>query len=247
MRILIADDEPPARERLQSLLADIGGHEIVAEAGNGLEVIGQLAEARPDLVLLDIRMSDMDGMETARHLGKLMPAPAVIFTTAYEEHALAAFESDAVDYLLKPIRRDRLAQALDRARVVSQGRLAELSQHPHGETGARRHYLSAIVQGRIQLASVAEIRFFRADQKYVTAAWPGGELLLDDSLKDLEAEFSNRFLRIHRNALVALPHVEQLDRDREGNYEIRLRGLTETLKVSRRHLSHVRKALRAFG
>lgn len=247
MRILIADDEPPARDRLQALVEDIGGHEIIAEAGNGLEVIEQLAEARPDLVLLDIRMPGMDGLETARHLCKLTPAPAVIFTTAYEEHALAAFESDAVDYLLKPIRRDRLAQALERARVVTQGRLAELIHPPHGEGGGIRRYLSAIVQGRIHLASVADIRFFRAEQKYVTAAWPGGELLLDESLKDLEAEFGNRFLRVHRNALVALPHVERLDRDDDGNYEIRLRGLSETLKVSRRHLSNVRKALRAPG
>lgn len=245
MRILIADDEQPARARLQSLVEEIGGHQVAGEASNGLDVIQAIAQAQPEVVLLDIRMPGMDGLETAQHLAKLTPAPAVIFTTAYQDHALAAFESNAVDYLLKPIRRERLAQALERAQVVSRGRLAEIREREPG--GPARSYLSAVVQGRIQLASVAEIRYFRAEQKYVTAAWPGGELLLDESLKQLEQEFSSQFLRIHRNALVAIQHVERFHRDSDGNYAIQLRDMPAALKVSRRHLSHVRKALRNFG
>lgn len=245
MRILIADDEQPARERLRALVEDIGGHEVVAEAGNGLEVIARLEPAQPDVVLLDIRMPGMDGLETADHLGKLTPAPAVIFTTAYQDHALAAFESNAVDYLLKPIRRERLAQAFARAEVVSRGRLAEIRREE--STNAARSYLSAVIQGRIQLASLAEIRYFRAEQKYVTAAWPGGELLLDESLKQLEDEFGDQFLRIHRNALVALRHVTSLARDNDGTHEIHLRDMDTALKVSRRHLSQVRKRLRGIG
>ncbi len=245
MRILIADDEQPARERLRAMVEAIGGHEIAAEAGHGIEVIEQLDTASPEVVLLDIRMPGMDGLETAQHLCKLTPAPAVIFTTAYQDHALAAFETDAVDYLLKPIRRDRLAQALERARIVSHGRIAAIREHD--ATSQARSYLSSVVQGRIQLASVSEIRYFRADQKYVTAAWPGGELLLDESLKGLEEEFSERFLRIHRNALVAIPHVQRLERDTDGNQVIHLRDIDTPLKVSRRHLSQVRKTLRNMG
>ncbi|MCS3904161.1 two-component system response regulator AlgR [Methylohalomonas lacus] len=245
MRILIADDEQPARERLRALVEDIGGHDVVAEAGNGIEVIAQLEPAQPDVVLLDIRMPGMDGLETADHLSKLTPAPAVIFTTAYQDHALAAFESNAVDYLLKPIRRDRLAQAFARAEVVSRGRLAEIRREENSNVA--RSYLSAVIQGRIQLASLADIRYFRAEQKYVTAAWPDGELLLDESLKQLEDEFGDQFLRIHRNALVALRHVEALKRDNDGNNEIHLRDMDTALKVSRRHLSQVRKRLRGLG
>lgn len=245
MRILIVDDEQPARERLCGLVEELGGHEVVGEASNGLEVIRQLGTSQPEVVLLDIRMPGMDGLETAQHLGLLTPAPAVIFTTAYQDHALAAFESNAVDYLLKPIRRTRLAEALERAQVVSRGRLAEIREREPG--GPARSYLSAVVQGRIQLASVADIRYFRAEQKYVTAAWPEGELLLDESLKTLEQEFAGQFLRIHRNALVAIQHVERFDRDREGNYTVHLRDMPAALKVSRRHLSQVRKTLRSFG
>ncbi len=246
MRILIADDEQPARDRLRSMVEDIGGHEIAGEAANGLEVIDQLETASPEVVLLDIRMPGMDGLEPAQHLCQLTPAPAVIFTTAYQEHALAAFETDAVDYLLKPIRRDRLAQALERAQIVSRGRLAELREQDNGAPRARS-YLSSVIQGRIQLASVSEIRYFRADQKYVTAAWPGGELLLDESLKGLEQEFGDRFLRIHRNALVALPHILCFERDSDGHHVIQLRDVESPLKVSRRHLSQVRKTLKHIG
>ena len=242
MRILIADDEQPARERLRAIVDELGDHEVVGEAASGIEVIQQLGTASPDIVLLDIRMPGMDGLEAARHLCKLTPAPAVIFTTAYQDHALAAFDTDAVDYLLKPIRRERLAQALERAQVVSRGRLADLrADNPASQA---RGYLSAVIQGRIELASIHEIRYFRAEQKYVTAAWAGGEMLLDESLKALEKEFTGQFLRIHRNALVAIKHILRLERDAEGSHVITLRDIDNPLKVSRRHLSHVRKVLK---
>jgi len=245
MRVLIADDEQPARQRLRVMLEEIGGHEIVGEAASGIEVISQLDTATPEVILLDIRMPGMDGLETAQHLSKLTPAPAVIFTTAYQDHALAAFETDAVDYLLKPIRRERLAQAIERAQVVSRGRLAGLREHDTAPQA--RRYLSALIQGRIELASVSDIRYFRAEQKYVSAAWPGGELLLDEALKTLEEEFCDQFLRIHRNALVAIKHVVRLERDADGNHVIILQDMDKPLKVSRRHLSQVRKALRNMG
>lgn len=245
MKVLIVDDEAPARTRLARLLESIDDCELVGEAADGARAIELTEREAPDVLLLDIRMPGMDGLETARHLCKLTPAPAVIFTTAYQDHALAAFETDAVDYLLKPIRRERLAQAIERAQVISRGRLAGLREHDTAPQA--RRYLSALIQGRIELASVSDIRYFRAEQKYVNAAWPGGELLLDESLKALEQEFSDQFLRIHRNALVAVRHVESLERDSDGNHVIHLRGIGEPLKVSRRHLSQVRKRLRNVG
>jgi two-component system response regulator AlgR len=242
MRVLIVDDEALARERLKSMLADLPGWQVAGEAENGLEALLRAADCSPDVVLLDIRMPEMDGLETAHHLAKLNPAPAIIFTTAYQDHALAAFEAKAVDYLLKPVRGERLKEALERASVVSRGRLAEL--RAGGGEGPARRFLSAVLHGRIRIAPVAEIRCFRADQKYTVAIWPQGELVLDESLKMLEAEFAGQFLRIHRNALVALQHIEQLERDPSGNYHVRLRGLPEPLAVSRRHLSRVRGVLK---
>jgi two-component system response regulator AlgR len=240
MRVLVVDDEPPARVRLRGLLSDISGIELAGEAASGLAALELASADRPDVVLLDVRMPGMDGLEVARHLSRLPSPPAVIFTTAYETHALSAFEVHAVDYLLKPVRRERLAEALARARQMTRTRAEGLP----AQIGTARTHVSATQQGRLRIVPIAEVRYFLADQKYVTAGFPGGEILLEDSLRQLEVELSDGFLRVHRNALVALAHVEALARGEDGLYRVHLRGVPTHLAVSRRLLAGVRQRLR---
>ncbi len=241
MRIAIVDDEPLARARLRAQLEDDGLGEVVAEGGNGNEALAIVAGSAPDVVLLDIRMPGMDGLEAARHLMKLSHPPAVIFTTAYDEHALAAFEANAIDYLLKPIRAQRLRQALDKARALTgaQGEvLGELADP------AERSHVSGHVHGDLSLVAVTDILYFQADQGYVDVVWADGSMLIEESLRSLEQEFAQRFLRVHRNALVAVAHVTGLRRDDAGNHFVALRGCATELPVSRRLLHQVKIRLR---
>jgi two-component system, LytTR family, response regulator AlgR len=248
MKLLIADDEPLARERLRQLLAEIGDCAIVGEAANGYEALLRAHELKPEVALLDIRMPGMDGLEAARHIAALEQPPAVIFTTAYSDHALEAFEAQAVDYLLKPIERSRLEKALVRARRFgasqASGQLAsQLSaiSAAMGDAPARTH-ICATLHGGIQVVPVASIRYFQADSKYVTVRFPGGQVLIEDSLKALETEFAARFLRVHRNALAALAHIQALEKS-AGHWQVRLMEVPEPLEVSRRHLSEVRSRI----
>jgi two-component system response regulator AlgR len=243
MKILIVDDEALARERLCELIQELNPEMLISQAENGLQALESIKTGQPDIVLLDIRMPTMGGLEAAQHIAGLASPPSIIFTTAYQEHALDAFEANAVDYLLKPIRKQRLQTALQRANVLNRARLSELHL---AETDARTH-LSAIVLGNIQLVPVEEICFLKAEHKYVTAAWPGGELLIDESLKSLETEFPVQFLRIHRNALIAKNHIEGLEKDNNGSYYVRLRGMQTMLAVSRRHIREIKKAVKQLA
>jgi two-component system response regulator AlgR len=243
VKIVVVDDEPPARMRLSSIIEELGLGEVVAQAGNGRAALEAVEQAGAQIVLMDIRMPGMDGLEAARHLGKLEAPPAVIFTTAYEEHALAAFEANAVDYLLKPIRKERLAGALERARSLTRAQLEAL-ELDHCGPKARTH-LSATLQGNLRLVPVGEVRFLRAEHKYVTARHGQGELVLDEPLTQLEEEFGDRFLRVHRNALVAVEHVRGLSREADGRTCVMLAGVDERVEVSRRLLAAVRKVLKA--
>jgi two-component system response regulator AlgR len=242
-RVLIVDDEPLARERLRALLGDLGVAEVAGEAASGLEALDVAERERPDVVLLDIRMPGMDGLEAARHLSLLDPAPAVVFTTAYDAHALAAFEANAIDYLLKPIRPERLRSALEKAGALSAARAAAAGQaRPAAQ--ARAHF-SAPVKGSLRLVPLAEVRYLHAGQGYVSVFHPGGELLVEDSLRALEEELGEDFLRIHRNTLVAVAHVTALERGPLGGASIVLRDIAQKLPVSRRLLGQVRRRLRA--
>ena len=242
-RVLIVDDEPLARERLRALLGDLGVAEVVGEAASGLEALDVAVRERPNVVLLDIRMPGMDGLEAARHLSLLDPAPAVVFTTAYDAHALAAFEANAIDYLLKPIRPERLRSALEKAGALSAARAAAAGQaRPAAQ--ARTHF-SAPVKGSLRLVPLADVRYLHAGQGYVSVFHPGGELLVEDSLRALEEELGEDFLRVHRNTLVAVAHVTALERGPLGGASIVLRDIAQKLPVSRRLLGQVRRRLRA--
>lgn len=243
MRILIVDDEPLARRRLSSQIADLGVGEVVGEADNGIAALAEVAAQHPDVVLLDVRMPGMDGLEAARHLRRLPAPPVIIFTTAYDEHALAAFESQALDYLLKPVRSERLREALRRAEMFTAGREV-LAEEPRGALGRRRH-VSAIVGGTLRLMPIADVMYFHADEGYVSAVAADSWLLIEDSLRALEDEFGDDFVRIHRNALVQRAHVRALDKDASGNVVVVFDARAERLVVSRRLLSQVRKRLRA--
>lgn len=239
MKVLVVDDEAPARARLARLLESVDDCELVGEAADGSSAIELTERESPDVLLLDIRMPGMDGLEVARHVAGADPPPAVIFTTAYGDHALEAFETHAADYLVKPIRAERLAAALAGARRRNRAQLAALA-----EAGGPRTRLCARLGGELQLVAVEDVIYFQAEHKYVTVRHRGGELLIEESLKALESEFGERFLRIHRNALVAPARVAGLRRESDGGHRIRFHDIEDTLEVSRRHLPGVRRRLR---
>ena len=171
----------------------------------------------------------------------------VIFTTAYDSHALAAIEANAVDYLLKPIRKPRLQAALERATMLTRAQLAGLEavEQEGGESGRARTHISATLHGNLQLLPLGEIRYFRAEHKYVTARHPDGQLIIEDTLSALEDEFEERFLRVHRNALVAKAHIRGIERDANGHQFVRLDGIDDLVEVSRRQAPVIRRLLKA--
>ncbi len=244
MKILIVDDEPLARSRLRALLQDMREHEVLGEAGNGREAIERCAALEPDVVLLDIRMPGMDGLEAARHIAGAPLPPAVIFTTAYDDHALAAFESRAVDYLLKPVRAARLAAALANARRHTRAQLDVLQRTAAEEGGEVRTHICARVRNSLKLVATDTVFYFLAEHKYVTVRHSEGELLIEEALKDLAEEFAAAFTRVHRNALVADRYIGGLEKTAEGRQVITFRGIEDRIEVSRRHLAQVRRKLR---
>ncbi len=232
MRVLIVDDEPPARERLRSMVVEAGEFEVAGEAGHGEQAIDMVDKLTPDIVLLDVRMPGIDGLEVARHLATLPEPPAVIFTTAFDEYALQAFDSEAVAYLLKPIRAEKLRAALAKAARLTRPQLQQVAAAAREPT----HRLHIGVRGRdgLKLIPIEEVFYFHADQKYTTVKHLKGEDLIEDSLKTLEEEFSASFVRIHRNAVVNTRYLERIARDASGQHFVHLRGLPDALEVSRR-------------
>ena len=240
MKVVIADDEPLARERLRALLAAQDGVELVAEVGDGHAALHAAAEHGADLVLLDIAMPGIDGLEAARHLAAFDPRPAVVFCTAYDAHALSAFEAAAVDYLVKPVRPERLQAALERARTFTLGRERE---DPEAGSGQRTH-LCARLRGSLRLIPIEDVHYLQAEEKYVVVHHARGEDLIEESLKSLESEFGERFLRIHRNCLVSRHALAELRRGHDGQARVLLRGVDTQLDVSRRCVAQVREAIR---
>jgi len=244
LRVLIVDDEAPARRRLRELLEDCTAAlpiAVVGEAQNGREALDLLHSAPAELVLTDVHMPDMDGIELARHLGKLAHPPVVIFTTAFHEHALAAFDVNAVDYLVKPVRVQRLLAALQkvpRLRPVMTERVSHLP-------ASARRFLSVTERSRVVLVPVDDIVYLKAELKYITIRTPQREYLLEESLTRLETEFGTRFVRVHRNCLVARDYIRGFERrvndDGDAHWEVLLEGVDESLPVSRRQQYVVRE------
>ncbi len=240
LRILLADDEAPARNRLRELLADIPDVEIVGEADSGPEAVAMTTEHHPDVLLLDIRMPGMSGLEVAEHLQKSERPPAIVFATAYDEHAIQAFDLNAVDYLMKPVRLERLANALKKARALLPAQLEAL--RPLRQ--ARTHF-SVSERGRVLLVPVDQVIYLRAELKYLTVRTLEREYLIEDSLTQIEQEFPQRFVRLHRNCLAARAVIrgfeKQVEADGEVHWVALLQGLSDTLPVSRRQQHIVRE------
>ena len=252
LRLVIADDEAPARARMRELLGDIQHDQptqIVGMVGNGEEALRLLGQETVDVILADIRMPQMDGVMLADRLKTLPNPPLVIFTTAYDEYALQAFEVSAIDYLMKPVRAVRLADALEKVRA----RLPRTSEAHDSLNGGGRRQLCVSETGRVLFVRVEDILYLKAELKYVTVFTRGREYLLDESLSQIENEFSDYFLRIHRSCLVARHAIYGVERAgfrgnlaegaAEGNWQIILHDVKERLPISRRQWPAVRKAL----
>lgn len=241
LRVLIVDDEAPARNRLRELLADCAqalAVEVAGEAANGLEALNLLPQRAADVVLLDIRMPQMDGIEFACHVQKLPQPPAIIFTTAYDSYAIRAFEVNAVDYLLKPIRSERLISALRKARALTPSGLLALQQ----EAGRARSHLSVYERGKILLVPIGDVVYLKAELKYITVRTQERDYLLEESLTRLEQEYARHFVRIHRNCLVARAYISGFEKaesiapggEGQSNWVVLLKGVDEKLPLSRR-------------
>ena len=235
--ILIIDDEQPARERLRRLVDNLSGFQVAAEAGSGLEALECIRELDPDILLLDISMPGMDGMALARVLQQGGAAPAVIFCTAYQDQALRAFEVEAVDYVVKPVRAERLQQALEKASRYLGG----------SERGEQEHFLRSTVGGKVLLTPIHRVICLLAEDKYTTVIHEQGNTVIDESLTELEQRFPSLFFRVHRNALVSRKHLRGLERTPEGNTQALLSGTDRRPEVSRRNISALRKLLSNLG
>jgi two-component system response regulator AlgR len=243
LRVFIVDDEAPARDRLRALLEDIGAEiatQVAGEAKDGVEALAHIPRSGAQVVLLDIQMPGMKGLEVARHLARLEPPPAVVFVTAHDRHAVEAFELNALDYLLKPVRAERLAAALRKALAAGAPGAEQLER----AASTAREYLSVSERSRIVLVPVRDIVYLKAEQKYVTLRTREREFLVEESLIALEREFAERLVRVHRNCLVMRSAIRGFERASgahdEAHWEVVLDGVPERLAVSRRQWPQLR-------
>jgi len=241
MNVLIVDDEQLARQRLKKLLSSNSGYQIIGEANTGEDALRKAQASHPDVILMDIRMPGMDGIEAANYINRLDKPPAIIFTTAYSDHALKAFETHAIDYLLKPIKKNRLEAALDAAKRMNKAQLSQLREE---ETVRQREKICVKNRGSLELIPVEDIIYFKADQKYVTLRTADQEYLIEESLKILEEEFI-QFIRIHRNALVAQHVMHGITKNDDGHACVSFNDVDDLLEISRRHLPTIRKKIRS--
>jgi len=242
VKILIVDDEQLARQRLRHMLSKSEKHTLVGEAATGEQALALAQNLKPDLVFMDIRMPGMDGLEAANYLSRLPRPPAIVFTTAFSEHALSAFDSNAVGYLLKPVKQEQLDQAIQSAGRLNRAQLNQLKQDENPNT---RSKICVKIRGTLELVPIEDIIYFKADQKYVTLRTDEHEYLIEESLKALESEFANSFIRIHRNALVSRDYIHGLQKNEQGHVCLNFKDIDDLLEVSRRHLPDIRKIIKS--
>jgi two-component system response regulator AlgR len=242
MELLIVDDEALARQRLLRMVEKIEGFQVVAEADNAEAALASIITYDPDIVLLDIRMPGRDGLSLAKDISELEDPPVVIFCTAFDQYALDAFGTNAVGYLLKPVKAEQLLQVLEKAQRLN--KIQRLAVQQTARLEIQRSHISAKTRRGVELIPIDAIRYFLADQKYVTVYHRGGEHLLDETLKELEEEFVGHFVRVHRNSLVSIKHIAALERNAQGQYQIRLVDSDARPLISRRHVSGLKELLK---
>ncbi|MBT8049455.1 MAG: response regulator transcription factor [Xanthomonadales bacterium] len=233
LNILIIDDEKPARDRLHRLLDALPKYDVAGEAANSAQAIELIRQLNPDILLLDISMPGMDGMSLARVLQEGGASPAIIFCTAYQDQALNAFEVEAVDYLVKPVRGERLEKALNKAQRLLGQEKAPLEEH----------YVRSSVGGKVVLTPVHRVICLLSEDKYTTVVHEKGATVIDESLTELEQKYPGMFFRVHRNALVSRKHLRGLQRTSDGQTQVLLSGTDRKPEVSRRNISSLRKLL----
>ena len=239
MKYLVVDDEHLARTRLHELIKRVAPDAEVIEAENGEQAIDMYEEHQPQLVLVDIRMPGIGGIELAYHLSSLDPPPAVIFTTAHNEYALQAFDANAIDYLLKPIQLERLKRALNKAEPLTSQQSDAL-----GEGEEERTHIAVREKGRLKLIALSDIGFFKAENKYVIVKSREGEYLINETLNQLEKNLGEEFVRIHRNALISTRYLEGMEKVDIDKWQVFFREFDEKLEVSRRQKPIIRNWLR---
>lgn len=244
MDILIVDDEVLARQRLVRMVEKIDGFCVIAEADNADDALVAITQHDPDIVLLDIRMPGRDGLHLAQDIAELEDAPAVIFCTAFDQYALDAFGTNAVGYLLKPVKAEQLLQVLDKASKLNKIQRVAAQKTTISKTENQRTNITVKTRRGVELIALDDVRYFLADQKYVTVYHRTGEHLLDETLKELEEEFGARFVRVHRNSLVSIKHIEALERNAQGQYQVRLADTELRPVISRRHVSNLKELLK---
>ncbi|MDN5666270.1 MAG: LytTR family DNA-binding domain-containing protein [Psychrobacter sp.] len=245
MRIVVCDDEPLARERLARIVQE-SGHQVVAQATTGAEAIVAVKTQQPDIILLDIRMPEMDGVRCAQALNELEHPPAIIFVTAYDHYAIAALKANAIGYLLKPANKDELLEALNKAKTLNAAQLNEIRKLEDPTARPIREHIAARTHRGVELIKLTDIYYFTADQKYVKVRHKDGIVLIDETLKELEQEFEDRLFRVHRNAIINLSFLDYLETLDAGQYQVRFKGVDETLAVSRRHLPALRDKIQSM-
>ena len=258
-RLLLVDDEAPARARLRDVLSDIAddcAHQIVGEAADAQTALDAITEHQPDIVLLDVQMPGMNGIDLAAHIGRhFVPPPSIIFISAFDDFALKAFEVRALDYLLKPVRATRLAEAITRVAALRENQQTAIDETARALRAVRalaetRQHFSVQLRGRVQLVPISDVIYLKAETKYVTLCTAAGEHLIEDSLQSLEDEFTDVFIRVHRNALVARGAIIGVERGRRGtdydagegvdHWQVVLRGTNDRLPISRRQWSTIK-------
>ena len=234
--VMLVDDNEIDRNQAALCISQAGMRVMAADSGR--QCLEMLEANRPDVMVLDLVMPGMDGLEAAQHISQLDEPPAIIFTTAYDEYALEAFKANAVDYLLKPVRELTLKTAIEKACSLNKAQLETVRSQHEGRTN-----ITAKISGNIKLIPVKDIIYFQAEQKYVTVKYLDGETIIEDTLKELQNEFSETFVRIHRNAIVSKKFITGIHRDNQGHSYVMLGEEQKQLEISRRHLAEIKKLM----